>query len=172
MLRDVDDMQRLVDEFLDFAKGASEGSPEEVDPQVLLAEIVADAKRSGKDVRIIESTGKGAAMLRPMAIRRAIENLIGNAVRYGTKAELSIVMTDKSLRFQVEDDWPGIPADQRDDAIKPFMRLDPSRNQDKGSGVGLGLAITADIARAHGGVLRLWKSDRLGGLRADIVISR
>lgn len=172
LLRDVDDMQRLVDEFLDFAKGASEGEPEEVDPQILLTEIVADAKRSGKDVTVIESTGKGTVMLRPMAIRRAIENLIGNAVRYGTKAELSIVMTDKSLRFQVEDDGPGIPADQRDDAIKPFTRLDPSRNQDKGSGVGLGLAIAADIARAHGGVLRLWKSDRLGGLRADIVISR
>lgn len=172
LLRDVDDMQRLVDEFLDFAKGASEGEPEAVDPRVLVAEIVADAKRSGKDVSIVESTGNGTALLRPMAIRRAIENLVGNAVRYGTKAELSIIMTDRSLRFQVEDDGPGIPGDQRDDALKPFTRLDPSRNQDKGSGVGLGLAITADIARAHGGVLRLWKSDRLGGLRADIVISR
>jgi two-component system osmolarity sensor histidine kinase EnvZ len=170
--RDVDDMQRLVDEFLDFAKGDSEGEPEDLDPQVLAAEIVADAKRSGKDVTIIESTGKGTAMLRPMAIRRALENLIGNAVRYGTKAELSVVLTDKSLRFQVEDDGPGIPADQREDAIKPFMRLDPSRNQDKGGGVGLGLAITADITRAHGGVLRLGQSDRLGGLRADIVIAR
>jgi two-component system osmolarity sensor histidine kinase EnvZ len=170
--RDVDDMQRLVDEFLDFAKGASEGEPEEADPQVLLAEIVADAKRSGKDVTIIESTGKGTVMLRTVAIRRAIENLIGNAVRYGTKAELSVVMTDKSLRFQVEDDGPGIPANQREAALRPFIRLDPSRNQDKGSGVGLGLAIAADVTRAHGGELRLGQSDRLGGLRADIVIAR
>ncbi|MEP5088435.1 MAG: ATP-binding protein, partial [Paracoccaceae bacterium] len=170
--RDVDDMQRLVDEFLDFAKGASEGEPEKVDPQVLLAEVAADAKRSGKDVIIVESEGNGTVLLRSMAIRRAIENLIGNAVRYGTRAELSVVLTEKSLRFQVEDDGPGIPPDQRDDAIKPFTRLDPSRNQDKGSGVGLGLAIAADIARAHGGVLRLDQSHRLGGLRADIVISR
>ena len=111
-------------------------------------------------------------MLRTMAIRRAIENLIGNAVRYGTKAELSVVMTNKSLRFQVEDDGPGIPANQREAALRPFIRLDPSRNQDKGSGVGLGLAIAADITRAHGGELRLGQSDRLGGLRADIVIAR
>jgi two-component system osmolarity sensor histidine kinase EnvZ len=79
-------------------------------------------------------------------------------------------LTDKSLRLRVEDDGPGIPPDQRESALRPFVRLDPARNQDLGSGVGLGLAIAADIARAHGGVLRLGESDALGGLRADIVI--
>ena len=78
----------------------------------------------------------------------------------------------KSLRCRLEDDGPGIPAEQRAEAQRPFTRLDPSRNQDHGSGVGLGLAIATDIARAHGGVLRLGQSERLGGLRADIVIAR
>ena len=105
-------------------------------------------------------------------MRRAIENLINNAVRYGAKADVSVALTEKSLRFRVEDDGPGIPEDRRADAQKPFTRLDPSRNQDKGGGVGLGLAIATDIARAHGGVLRLGHSDRLGGLQADIVIAR
>jgi Signal transduction histidine kinase len=82
------------------------------------------------------------------------------------------MVTDKSLRIRVEDDGPGIPADQRENALRPFVRLDPARNQDQGSGVGLGLAIAADIARVHGGVLRLGQSEGLGGLRADIVIAR
>ena len=111
-------------------------------------------------------------MLRALAMRRALDNLVTNAVRYGGRAEVSVALTDKSLRFRVEDDGPGIPEDQRAEAQRPFTRLDAARNQDKGSGVGLGLAIATDIARAHGGVLRLGQSERLGGLRADIVIAR
>jgi len=111
-------------------------------------------------------------MVRPVAIRRAIDNLIGNAVRYGSVAVVSVIVTEKALRIRVEDDGPGIPADMREEAIKPFSRLDPARNQDKGSGVGLGLAIAVDIVRAHGGNLRLGKSESLGGLSADIVIAR
>jgi two-component system osmolarity sensor histidine kinase EnvZ len=83
-----------------------------------------------------------------------------------------MVLTEKSLRIRVEDDGPGIPAEMRDEAIRPFSRLDPARNQNQGTGVGLGLAIVADITRAHGGALRLGDSKALGGLQADIVIAR
>ena len=76
------------------------------------------------------------------------------------------------MRIRVEDDGPGIPEDRSAEATRPFSRLDPARNQDKGGSVGLGLAIASDIARAHGGVLRLGISQRLGGLQADIVIGR
>jgi two-component system osmolarity sensor histidine kinase EnvZ len=79
---------------------------------------------------------------------------------------------DRSVRFTVEDDGPGIPPGQRELALRPFQRLDAARNQNRGTGVGLGLAIAADIARQHGGVLRLGESARLGGLRADLVIAR
>jgi len=170
--RDVDEMQRMLDEFLNFARGISEAEPEPVDPETLLRELVEDFTRAGKPVTLHAIEGRGTVLLRQMAMRRAVENLINNAVRYGTRAEVSMMLTDKMLRIQVEDDGPGIPADQRGEAIKPFTRLDSARNQNKGSGVGLGLAIATDIARAHGGVLRLTQSDRLGGLRADIVIAR
>ncbi len=170
--RDVEDMQRLVDEFLNFAKGASEGDPEQTDPHALAAAIVDDCQRSGMSVTLAAPVGEGTVMVRPVAIRRAIENLLGNAVRYGSNAVLSVVLTEKSLRIRVEDDGPGIPADMRGEAIKPFSRLDPSRNQNKGSGVGLGLAIATDIARAHGGTLRLGESQTLGGLAADIIVAR
>lgn len=172
MLRDVQDMQNLLDAFLDFSKGAAEGEPEPVDPRELIEQVVQDAQRAGKNVELGPIEGEGTVNLRPVAIRRAIENLVGNAVRYGTHAEVSVAMTDKSLRIRVEDDGPGIPADLRAEAMKPFARLDPARNQNKGSGVGLGLAIATDIARAHGGMLRLGKSERMGGLQADIVIGR
>jgi two-component system osmolarity sensor histidine kinase EnvZ len=101
-----------------------------------------------------------------------VDNLIANGVRYGARAEVSVMLSEKTLRIRVEDDGPGIPEHQREQATKPFTRLDPARNQDKGGGVGLGLAIAVDVARSHGGVLRLGVSERLGGLRADIVIAR
>ncbi|MCR8550172.1 ATP-binding protein [Salipiger sp. P9] len=171
--RDVEDMQRLIDAFLDFARGDSqEGTAEPTDPIALVEAIVADAQRAGTPVRVAHLEGRGEVTLRPGAMRRALENLIGNAVRYGRRCEVSATLTDKSLRLRVEDDGPGIPPERREEALRPFVRLDPARNQDKGTGVGLGLAIAADIARAHGGVLRLGQSETLGGLRADIVIAR
>jgi two-component system osmolarity sensor histidine kinase EnvZ len=174
LLEDVDDMQRMLDEFLDFAKGASEGVPEKVDPHAFVAQIVKEAQRAGRDVTLLpaDGTGQGMVALRPTAMRRAVDNLISNAVRYGARAEVSVMLSDKSLRIRVEDDGPGIPEDRRIEATRAFTRLDPARNQDKGGGVGLGLAIATDIARAHGGVLRLGESQRLGGLRADIVVAR
>lgn len=173
MLRDVADMERMLEEFLAFARGAQEGEPEPVDPVALVREIVEDYQRTGipADLVLVEGEG-GVVPLRRNAVRRAVENLVGNAVRYGTKAEISVVLSEKSLRIRVEDDGPGIPADQRETAVKPFSRLEPSRNQNLGTGVGLGLSIATDIARAHGGALRLGESRRLGGLRADIVIAR
>lgn len=170
--QDVTEMQRMIDAFLSFAAGDNEGAPEQVKPETLARELVKDAQRAGQPVTLHKIEGTGTVILRPLAMRRALDNLISNAVRYGAKAEVSVAVTNKSVRFRVEDDGPGIPEAQRADAQRPFVRLDRARNQDKGSGVGLGLAIATDIARAHGGVLRLGHCDRLGGLRADIVIAR
>lgn len=170
--RDVEDMQRLLDEFLSFARGASEGEPEDVDPIAMVETLVEDSARGGNDVVLGVVSGSGTVKIRPVGMKRAVENLIGNAVRYGTRAEVSVELSEKFLRIRVEDDGPGIPEAQREEALKPFARLEPGRNQNKGTGVGLGLAIAADVARAHGGVLRLADSERLGGLCADIVIAR
>jgi two-component system osmolarity sensor histidine kinase EnvZ len=172
MLRDVDDMQRLLDGFLDFARGAQESPPEPVDPVALVRQVVEDMQRAAVDVTLHEVEGAGEVALRPHAVRRAIENLITNAVRYGTRAEVSVWLGPKTLRIRVEDDGPGIPPERRDEALRPFTRLEPARNQNRGTGVGLGLSIVIDVARAHGGTLRLGESARMGGLCADIVIAR
>lgn len=172
--QDVDDMQRMLDAFLNFVKNSGEGETEEIDPEDLVSSVVDDAIRAGCDVTLlpVQGDGTGTIKLNVLAMRRALDNLISNAVRYGARAEVSIYYTHKTLRIRVEDDGPGIPEHRRVEATRPFTRLDPSRNQDKGGSVGLGLAIATDIARAHGGVLRLSTSDSLGGLRADIVIAR
>ncbi len=171
--RDVEDMRRMLDGFLAFARSdAQEGEAELVDPAELARRVVEDAGRIGGNVTFAGTEGRGKALWRAGAIRRALDNLVGNAVTYGRRAEVSVTVLDKSVRFTVEDDGPGIPEDRRDEALKPFTRLVPGRNQDQGTGVGLGLAITADIARSHGGSLRLGKSERLGGLKAELVLAR
>lgn len=171
---DVDDMERLVDAFLDFARGDALEDPTPADPAALAREVVEGAVREGYHVRIgtVEVQGGGLVALRPVAIKRALVNLVSNARRFGSECEVSVSVMASAVRFTVEDNGPGIPAHIRDEATRPFARLDAARNQDKGSGVGLGLAIVKDIARSHGGSLRLGQSVRLGGLRADLVVAR
>ncbi|MCG7572138.1 ATP-binding protein [Phaeobacter sp. CNT1-3] len=172
MERDVDEMQKMLDGFLSFSQGTGDAPMEPVAPAELLAEIVEDAQRAHKPVTLgdIEGDSSLTAPMRAMAMKRAVTNLVENATRYGNQAEVSLRISEKSLRIRIEDDGPGIPAEQREDALKPFARLDAARNQNLGGGVGLGLAIANDTARAHGGVLRLSQSAKLGGLCADIVI--
>ena len=172
--RDISDMDNMLEAFLTFARGEGAGPTEPADPEALLARVVEKARRGGHDVTIGEMPADpgGLVDLRPMAIERALENLVGNAVRYGKQAIVSLAATQRVLRFTVEDDGPGIPPEARQDALRPFVRLDEARNQDAGSGVGLGLSIAADIARQHGGTLRLGDSARLGGLAVDLVIAR
>jgi two-component system osmolarity sensor histidine kinase EnvZ len=172
MKRDVEDMERMLDTFLDFARTDALDDPAVVDATAFAREAVADAVRGGGEAVFAGAEGGGGIALRPTAVRRALDNLIGNALRYGNRAEVSVSVMERSVRFTVEDDGPGIPPGQRDLAMRPFQRLDSARNQNRGTGVGLGLAIAADIARQHGGVLRLGESARLGGLRADLVIAR
>ena len=172
LLSDVQEMQRLVDEFLAFARGDAQEAPSLVDPAQLVADIVAKTQRGGQDVALGACHGQGHLRIRPQAVTRALDNLLGNALRYGKKARLSYHLTDRSLRLVVEDNGPGIPAAQRDEALRPFTRLDAARDPNHGGGVGLGLSIAADIARSHGGVLRLGQSADLGGLMAELVLAR
>ncbi len=172
MLRDIADMERLLDGFLDFARGAQTVEPEPTDPIELVRQVVEDARRTKVKVTLIDASGAGWLDLRADSIRRAVENLINNGVRYGTRAEVSVALSAESLKIRVEDDGPGIAPEDRDEAVRPFTRLDPARNQNRATGVGLGLSIVADVAHVHGGMLHLGVSQRLGGLCAEIVIRR
>ena len=176
MERDVAEMGAMIDAFLDLARAdAREGAAEALPARAFLDEIISDAQRGGQDVALVrfdDDPERDRITVRPRSLRRAVENLIGNAVRYGSRAEIEAALTPKAFRIAVEDDGPGIPPERRDEAIRPFVRLDAARNQDRGQGAGLGLAIAADVARAHGGELRLTEGTRLGGLRAEIVIPR
>lgn len=170
--RDVKDMEHLLDGFLNYAKGGAEDEVQPCDPIELVEQIVSDAHRSGYAVTLGTLKGAGEVKLRTHAIQRAVENLISNAMRYATQARVSVDMMDSSVVIRVEDDGPSIPEALRDEALKPFTRLEPARNQDRGSGVGLGLSIVMDIARSHGGTLRLSDSDDLGGLQAELVLAK
>ena len=145
---------------------------DDVAPVEMVREVVANAQRAGQSVELGQTMGEGSMMLRERGMRRALENLIGNAVRYASNAFVSVRLTPTQLQIEVEDDGPGIAADQRAEALKPFARLVEARNQNKGGGVGLGLAIANDVARAHGGRLVLGESARFGGLSAEIRIPR
>jgi two-component system osmolarity sensor histidine kinase EnvZ len=160
-----------VNEFLSFARGDAMETALSTDPVAIVARVVENAQRAGHDVTL-HVEGQGEAMLRPDAVMRAVENLVGNAVRYGKRVLVSLVLTERSLRITVEDDGPGIPAERRDEALRPFTRLDAARDPNSGGGVGLGLSIAADIARSHGGTLTLTDSTRLGGLKAELVLAR
>jgi two-component system osmolarity sensor histidine kinase EnvZ len=170
--RDVEDMEQLLSIFLDFARGAALDDPVEADPVALARRVVADFERGGGTVSLVAPEGGTDVPLREQALRRALDNLVSNALRYGGAARITVALPDRAVRFTVEDDGPGIPAELRDEALRPFQRLDPARNQDKGSGVGLGLAIARDIARRHGGTLNLGDSADMGGLRVDLVLPR
>ncbi len=169
---DVADMERMVDEFLAFVRDEAVEEAVETDPAELVAQAVENARRMGLNVVQGEFEGAGLVRLRPQAVMRAVENLIVNAARYGTRAEVSLGVTGRACRISVEDDGPGIPKERREEAVQPFARLDAARDPNDGGGLGLGLAIAADVARAHGGSLRLSDSARLGGLKADLVVAR
>lgn len=164
---DVVQMERMVDEFLAFVRGdAMEGS-QVTDAVALIREVV---DRAGVTLAAVDGTPEPVE-LRPQAVARAVENLVSNAQRYGKRVEVRLIFLDRSLRIAVEDDGPGIPPDRREEAMRPFTRLDASRDPNR-AGVGLGLSIASDIAISHGGTLRLSQSATLGGLKAELVIAR
>ena len=175
MSRDVEQMERMLGEFLAFARGAVAEEPVPTDPFRLAVGIVEDSRRSGVEVEVVAETDTPGEPLVPMrqgAMARALNNLVDNAARHGERVRLTIRLTPRLLSFIVEDDGPGIPETERNRAMQPFARLDEARNQDDLGSVGLGLTIAMDIARSHGGGLDLGESPDLGGLRATLRIPR
>jgi two-component system osmolarity sensor histidine kinase EnvZ len=163
--KDVAAMQMMVDSFLNYARDLAADPVEDVDLVALCAQLAA---RMTPPAGFELFGAPRLCALRPVPIGRAIENLLVNAGRYGSQIILALHFEETGLRISVHDDGPGIPAAQRAAAAKPFVRLEAARGQNQGGGVGLGLAIAADVARSHGGQLVLGDSAELGGLSAEI----
>jgi signal transduction histidine kinase len=167
---DLDDMQRLADVTLDYLRGLKEAEPiHRVDVNGLVAGLVDDFADTGHTVEVsgrAEQPFEG----RPLALRRALTNLLENALAYGGTATLRIEDSPVSLGLIVEDEGPGIPETDLARVVEPFERLEESRGRGTG-GVGLGLSIARDIAASHGGTLRL--ENRVPrGLRATLALPR
>ncbi|MSP83452.1 MAG: HAMP domain-containing protein [Alphaproteobacteria bacterium] len=162
---DVRDMERMVEEYLAFARGEETEMPAPTDLVGMLREIV-DRSPAGAASITLTAREPLTVEVRPDAIRRSIGNLIDNALRYARQIEVAAYRTPSAIEIAVDDNGPGIPEEAREDVFKPFLRLDESRNAETG-GVGLGLTIARDAVRRHGGDLKL-STSRLGGLRALI----
>lgn len=160
---DVEEMQRMLEAYMAFVKGDGGEATELADVGQLVAAAARTAERTPGAIEIDVPEGL-KVQLKPNAFRRLLANLIGNAVRHARNVNVAAKVDDHRLTVTVDDDGPGIPADKRAEAFRPFVRLDNARNLDE-TGTGLGLAIALDIARAHGGDLRLGDSPK-GGLRA------
>ncbi|MBF0155512.1 MAG: HAMP domain-containing protein [Magnetococcales bacterium] len=172
MVQDIEEMDALLDQFLDFAKNEQTEAPTLVDPNESVAAVCARYLRLGKKVNF-QAQSVSSVTLRPLAWQRLVTNLLDNAARYGGGSDID-VQTEKvadTLYLRVMDRGPGIPIQERERVMRPFMRLDQARS---GAGrAGLGLAIVERIAQVHGG--RVVLLDRTGGgleVRVEVPIDQ
>jgi two-component system osmolarity sensor histidine kinase EnvZ len=163
--RDVDEMARMLEAYLAFARGDTGEQSAPTDMAEFLEELRADIERNGHRTTVAFH-GQPIVTVRPAAFRRCLGNLVSNASRFAGAIAITGHRDHRWLTVSIDDDGPGIPQAQREEVFKPFLRLDDARNQDEG-GTGLGLAIARDIARSHGGDITLGDSP-MGGLRATV----
>jgi len=164
---DVDQMEQMLEAYLSFIKEKEEEISVNTDISSLVGNIILDAKRNGDNIKpkLIETVD---AKVRISDLRRAITNLTSNACRESTHVEISLIKKEKNANIIIDDDGPGIKIEDYSSVFKAFYRIESSRNLSTG-GLGLGLTIARDIARSHGGEIKLKKSP-LGGLRAILSI--
>ncbi|MBB3934133.1 ATP-binding protein [Aureimonas phyllosphaerae] len=169
MFATIEEMRAMTEAILALARQESETEPTRtVDLGTLVESLCEDLAEVGNDVRF-EEGGRITCRCRPDSLRRALRNLIENAVRYGREANVSLTSAADGVEIRVRDRGPGIPADRLEDVFAPFVRLEESRNTETG-GVGLGLSIARAIARQHGGDVLLRSGGR--GLEAAIRLPR
>ena len=159
---DINEMTAMLDSYVSFVKTESPETIENIIINELLKECIKSVDQNSNlfvlnEEVVIKTSG------RPLQLKRAFQNIIDNSKRYANKIEIKIYLSDEGCNIEVNDNGPGIPKDNYEDVFKPFFTLDPSRNKLKGES-GLGLTITRDIIRSHGGEIKLDKS-HLGGLK-------
>lgn len=171
MLSDLDEMEHMVASALSFARDEAADEPRVMaDLRALVQHVCDNVADAGHEVSL--TTGESAVPYgcRPGALRRALTNLVENAVKYGRRARVSLTDRPDRVVLRIDDDGPGIPEDLREEAFKPFRRLEASRSRETG-GTGLGLTVARTIVRAHGGEIAL--INRNGdGLRVEVSLPR
>lgn len=168
---DVREMQNMLEDYLAFAKGDGGEESASTNLRELLEEIQDETQVYGTpiDLKFRKRKGDIVLPLKRQAFKRAITNLVSNAMRFGDQVLIRAAVEGQWVRIEVDDNGPGIPPEERANVFKPFYRLDnAARNQDEGN-TGLGLAIARDIAKSHGGDITLGESS-MGGLRAIISV--
>jgi signal transduction histidine kinase len=166
---DVKAMTSMLDESLAFARDEnSDEAATDLDLATLLESVVDAERDMGGDATF---TGPGRLTLagQRVALERAFTNLVRNAILYGTRADVVLIARDGEAVVEIRDRGPGIPPEQRASVLKPFVRLETSRNRDRG-GTGLGLAIANNVVRRHGGKLRF--VGNAGDFRVEVVLPR
>jgi len=170
MLRDLDEMQTMVGTTLEFFRTTGKDAQRQpLDVGALIESVCEDRRESGQALSV-RGAALGPYRADPQALRRCLENLVENAVRYGGGADIELIDSPGRLRIAVSDRGPGIPEAELERVFEPFYRLDASRNMDSG-GTGLGLSIARDIARWHGGDVTLRNASG-GGLIAELALPR
>jgi two-component system osmolarity sensor histidine kinase EnvZ len=168
--QDIEEMERMIEGYLTFARGEGGEAVEMTDLKPLLDRVVAKARRQGFDVQDAVPAERMMIRLRPVACERAISNVVANACKYAKRVWVEALAAEEAVEISVDDDGPGIPSELREEVFKPFFRAEKSRNKKTG-GVGLGLSIAQDIIHRHGGEIALSDSPR-GGLRVIIRLPR
>ncbi|MBI2239427.1 MAG: HAMP domain-containing protein [Magnetospirillum gryphiswaldense] len=170
VLSDINDMEKMVSATLTFASNKLKDEPRSpVDLAAMLISLCDTATDSGSTVSY-DGPDHAALSGKPVALRRAFANLIDNGCKFGNRVQVRLCETPSAITVTVADDGPGIPADQRDEAFRPFARLETSRNRQTG-GTGLGLTITQDVVLAHHGTIALSDSPG-GGLLVTLTVSK
>jgi len=159
MSKDIDEMEKMLNDYLQFAKTQTQEGTTRVNLNFLLSSLKKDFNN---EKLIFENKFEDVELQgRPTALKRSFENIIQNGLTYGNKVHIDVQKGNKRVLVTVDDDGPGIPEDQYKNVFKPFFRLDKSRSLNQ-SGVGLGLAIVEDIINSHGGNIQLGKSKYKG----------
>ncbi len=166
MSKDIDEMEKMLNDYLQFAKTQAQENTTNINLNELLTSI---KNKFNKEKIFINEDNKFIKLEgRPIALKRSFENIIQNGLTYGNKVEINIQKGSKRAVVTIDDDGPGIPEDQYKNVFKPFFRLDKSRSLNQ-SGVGLGLAIVEDIINSHGGNIQLGKS-KSNGLQVKVFL--
>ena len=161
--RDVDEMEKMLNEYLQFSKSTFKEKNEEFNISELISSTI---KKYEKNNILIDQEEGNIFMGRKNLIQRSLNNLIDNALRFAKNIKIKQYKIKKNLLIIIDDDGPGIPTSEYENVFKPFYKIDKSRGQSKSS-VGLGLSISSDIIRSHGGNIELMKSE-MGGLKIKI----